>query len=62
MFTNQNHFFKNIDSLKELFFLSLIKQTVLNTKERISDEIVSLFSQTYSLEIKSKFNSNVCFA
>ena len=62
MFTDSNHFFKNIESLKELFSFNLIRNTVLNTKERISDEIISLFSKTYSLNIKSKFNSNVCFA
>jgi len=62
MFTDSNHFLKNIESLKELFSFNLIRNTVLNTKERISDEIISLFSKTYALNIKSKFNSNVCFA
>lgn len=59
MFSDLSNYSDNILFLESLYTEEIIKKVIIDSTERIPDEICSLTSKRYNLPIKSKFNKYV---
>ncbi|RRJ86230.1 MULTISPECIES: DUF6922 domain-containing protein [Flavobacteriaceae] len=57
MFTNKAYFDNNIKVLEKKFSVKKIISAVVESTDRISDEICSLLSQKYDITFNSKYSS-----